>query len=335
MEAAGRRGTVTMADVAARAGVSRALVSIVFRNVEGASESTRARVLEAAEELGYRPDQRARLLGSSRSRTIGVVFGLNHEFHGEMVEHLYRVAAGTGFELALGAHAPSRPPRIAISSLLEFRCEALILIGPTQSRSEIQALAQRAPVVLVGRSARGLDVDVVRTDDTAGAALAVRHLLSLGHRDIAFADGGRAAGAAERRRGYRSMLAEAGLASMVRLAPGGLTEKDGEQAGRWLLAEGLPSAVVAFNDHCAAGLVAVCRGAGVRIPADLSVVGFDDSRIASLSTLSLTTVAQDVPTLAKEALRLALARADRRATKATRTVVAPYLVTRRTTDQPS
>jgi DNA-binding LacI/PurR family transcriptional regulator len=324
-----------MADVAARAGVSRALVSIVFRNVEGASDATRARVLQAAEDLGYRPDQRARLLGSTRSRTIGVVFGLNHEFHGEMVEQLYRAAAGAGFDLALGAHAPSRPPRIAISSLLGFRCEALILIGPTQPRSELQALAERVPLVLVGRPARGLAVDVVRTDDTAGAALAVRHLLSLGHRDIAFADGGRAAGAAERRRGYRSAMVEAGLSSTARLAPGGLTEKDGEEAGRWLLAEGLPSAVLAFNDHCAAGLIAVCRAAGVQIPGDISVVGFDDSRIAALSTLSLTTVAQNVHALAEEAFRRALTRADGRAPDATQTVVEPQFVTRRTTAPPS
>src|SRR5690242_16024070 len=99
-----------MEDVATRAGVSRALVSIVFRNVPGASEATRARVMEAADELGYRPDQRARLLGSSRSRTIGVFFGLQHEFHTEMVEQLYAAAEGSGYELALGAHAPSRPP---------------------------------------------------------------------------------------------------------------------------------------------------------------------------------------------------------------------------------
>ena len=87
-----RPAAVTMADVAASAGVSRALVSIVFRGVPGASPETRQRVMEAAEQLSYRPDQRARLLGSHRSRTVGVVFGLHHEFHAEVVEALYGAA---------------------------------------------------------------------------------------------------------------------------------------------------------------------------------------------------------------------------------------------------
>jgi DNA-binding LacI/PurR family transcriptional regulator len=317
----GRGGTVTMADVAAHAGVSRALVSIVFRGVPGASEATRL-------------DQRARLLGSSRSRTIGVVFGLQHEFHTEMVEQLYAATADTGYELALGAHAPSRPPRIAISSLLAFRCEALVLVGPTQSRSELQALAARTPLVLVGRSMRGLDVDVVRSDDASGAALAVRHLVALGHRDITYADGGRAAGAAQRRSGYRAAMTEAGLSARIRVTAGGLSEADGEQAGRRLLREGLPTAVIGFNDHCAAGLVAVCRSSGVAVPADLSVVGFDDSRIAALSTVSLTTVAQDIPALARHALERAVDRAEGTAREASQTVVAPHLVIRQTTAVP-
>src|SRR5918997_2735792 len=109
-----------MADVATRAGVSRALVSIVFGGAPGGGDATRDRVRRAADELGYRPDQRARLLGSSRSRTIGVVFGLQHEFHGELVEQLYAAADRSGYELALGAHAPSRPPALAIASLLAF-----------------------------------------------------------------------------------------------------------------------------------------------------------------------------------------------------------------------
>src|SRR4051812_6372246 len=119
-----------MADVAERAGVSRALVSIVFRGVPGASPATRQRVMQAAEDLAYRPDQRARLLGSNRSRTIGVVFGLNHEFHAEMVEALYRSVEATDYDIALGATAPTRDEHRAVQALLDYRCEALILLGP-------------------------------------------------------------------------------------------------------------------------------------------------------------------------------------------------------------
>ena len=102
-----RPSAVTMADVAARAGVSRALVSIVFRGVPGASPETRRRVMEAAEQLSYRPDQRARLLGSNRSRTVGVVFGLHREFHAEVVEALYGAAESTG---TTSRSAPRRLP---------------------------------------------------------------------------------------------------------------------------------------------------------------------------------------------------------------------------------
>src|SRR4051812_32240222 len=119
------RPTVTMADVAARAGVSKALVSIVFRSAPGASPASRERVMRAAAELEYRPDHRARLLGRGRSRTIGVLFGLHREFHGSLVERLYGAAAGRGWDLALGACAPSRDERVAVHALLEQRCEAV------------------------------------------------------------------------------------------------------------------------------------------------------------------------------------------------------------------
>src|SRR3954452_2439726 len=145
-----RPATVTMADVAARAGVSRALVSIVFRGVPGASPATRQRVLEAAEELAYRPDQRARLLGSNRSRMIGVVFGLHREFHAELVEALYRTAGTTGYDLALGASAPSRDESRAVQSLLEFPLEGLILPGPRKRRTALEALGEPLPVSGVG-----------------------------------------------------------------------------------------------------------------------------------------------------------------------------------------
>ncbi|WP_345711300.1 LacI family DNA-binding transcriptional regulator, partial [Kineococcus glutinatus] len=159
---------VTMADVAARAGVSRALVSIVLRGVPGASPANRERVLRAAAELDYSPDQRARLLGSSRSRTVGVVHHLHREFHGEVVEALYAAADGSGWRLALEPTAPTRPEPVAVRALLDQRCEAVVLLGPTLPRTALAELAARLPVVVLARALRGLDVDTVRTDDEAG-----------------------------------------------------------------------------------------------------------------------------------------------------------------------
>jgi DNA-binding LacI/PurR family transcriptional regulator len=332
-----RPHAVTMADVAVRAGVSRALVSIVFRGVPGASPATRDRVMRAADELSYRPDQRARLLGSNRSRTVGVAFGLHHEFHAELVEALYGAVEPTGYDLALGAVAPSRDETRAVRALLGYRCEALLLLGSTLRRSALEELATRVPVVVVARAVRSPGVDVVRSDDVAGARLAVEHLLGLGHERIAHVHGQRAPGAAERRRGYRAALAAAGLADREQLVPGGLTDEDGARAAAELAGQ-LDStrrdrltAVTAFNDHCAAGLLAALRSTGVTVPQQLSVVGYDDSHVAGLTGISLTTIAQDATALARSALDLALARVAAPAASSTEEVVAPRLVVRATT----
>lgn len=330
-----RAPTVTMEDVAQRAGVSRALVSIVFRGVAGASTATRERVMQAAEELAYRPDQRARLLGRSRTRVIGVAFGLHDEFHAEVVEQLYLAVDGTGYELALGAVAPTRDEHRAVQSLLDYRCEALILVGPVLPRAAIEELAGRLPVVVVARALRSRAVDVVRTDDVAGSRLAVEYLAGLGHQSIAHVDGQRAPGAAERRRGYRAAMRDLGLQARGRVVAGGLTDQDGERAAAELFAGPPPTAVAAFNDHCAAGLMAAARARGVRIPDQLSLVGYDNSHIASLATVALTTVAQDAPALAGTALELALARAEHEDAPAADTVLPPQLVIRQTSAPPA
>src|SRR5919107_6420994 len=131
----------TLADVAARAGVSTALVSIVMRDVPGASAATRERVRRAADEIGYRPDTRARLLRSSRSQLLRVVFGVQHAFHGDLLAGLYDAAEQAGYELALSAVTPGRGEQRAVDSLLRARCEALVLLGPSSPTAHLTDLA--------------------------------------------------------------------------------------------------------------------------------------------------------------------------------------------------
>jgi DNA-binding LacI/PurR family transcriptional regulator len=259
---------------------------------------------------------------------VGVAFGLHDEFHAEVVEQLYRAVDGTGYELVLGAVAPARDERRAVQSLLDYRCEALILVGPALPRAAIEELAGPMPVVVVARALRSRTVHVVRTDDVAGARLAVEHLAGLGHQSIAHVDGQRAPGAAERRRGYSAAMRDLGREACARVIPGGLTEQDGERAAAQLLGGPLPTAVTAFNDHCAAGLMAVTRARGVRVPDQLSLVGYDNSPIASLSTVALTTIAQDAPALASKALGLALAGHEH--SPSSETVLPPRLILRQT-----
>ena len=239
---------------------------------------------------------------------------------------------GTGYDLVLGAVAPSRDERRAVQSLLDYRCEALVLIGPTLPRAALEELADRAPVVVMARALRSRTVDVVRTDDVAGARLAVEHLVELGHRDIAHVDGQRAPGAAERRRGYRAAMRAAGLGRTPVWFPADSTDEDGEQAAGQLDADGSPTAVTVFNDHCAAGLLAAVRGRGISGAATTC-----RSSVTTTATSPACPASRSRPSprtlqcLRASALDLALARAEGTADTTSEVVVAPQLVIRRTT----
>ena len=321
----------TLEDVAARAGVSRALVSLVIRGASGASEATRARVLKIADEIGYRPDPRARLLARGRSRLIGVTFAAHQPFHADLLEGVYRAAEPAGYDIVLSALTPSRREHRAIEALLDYRCEGLLLLGPETTTGRLGELAGQLPLVVVARRVRDASVHVVRTADDDGVKLAVDHLVSLGHREIVHVDGGRAPGATDRRRGYRTAMRRHDLPA--RVVPGSLTEEAGSAAARQLLSEGLPSAVVAFNDRCAVGLLDTFLRAAVAVPGDVSVVGFDDDRLSRLAHVNLTTVGQDVPTLAGLAVQQLVARLDGGTGAAHEDVVAPHLIVRGTTAQ--
>ncbi|MEV6105011.1 LacI family DNA-binding transcriptional regulator [Streptomyces sp. NPDC051940] len=330
-----------MADVAARAGVSRALVSLVFRNQPGASDTTRERVLRAADELGYRPDSAARLLARGRSRTIGVLLTLHHPFHADLVEAIYPEAERLGYDVLLSARAPGRDERVAAEALLSHRCEALILLGPESDAAFLAELARRsAALVVVGADAPGGGgADSVRTAEGNGVRQVIDHLVALGHRRIAHIDGGRSAGSAERRRAYRAAMRRHGLAEDIRVIPGAHTEEAGIAAGRLLAKEDdasatRPTAVLAANDRCAVGLLHSLAGAGLEVPGDLSVAGFDDSHLSHLSHIDLTTVRQDAVAQAAQAVRFAVERLDDPSLPPRELVLEPRLVIRGTTGAP-
>ncbi|ORA39847.1 LacI family DNA-binding transcriptional regulator [Mycobacterium aquaticum] len=302
------RDRPTLQDVAERAGVSRALVSIVMRDVPGASEATRARVRQAADEIGYRPDPRARLLRSQRSNLLGVVFTAGQEFHAGLVDGVYCAAEAYGYDVLLSCVTPHHGEAKAVRTLLDDRCEALLLIGSELAARDLTDLDSRLPVVALARKVRG--VDAVRSDDAVGAGLAVDHLAELGHTAITYLDGGRAPGAAERRKGVRRAAAAAGVT--VTTVAGGTTEHAGAAAATALVGAGLPlpTAVFAFNDRCAVGFIDVAIRAGIKVPQEVSVVGYDDSPLAGLAHVDLTTVGQDSGRLAELAVARAIERID-------------------------
>jgi DNA-binding LacI/PurR family transcriptional regulator len=328
-----------MADVAARAGVSRALVSTVFRDVPGAGPKTRARVLQAAADLGYRMDNRARMLRRSRTQLLGVMFQVQDAFQSDLVEALYPAAMTAGYDLVLSATTPDRDELHAAQSLLDDRCEALLLLGPQLPDQDLMTLSNTAPTIVVSRRVRQADntvtLDVVRTPDSDVVTTAMSHLLDLGHRAIAHVDGGGFQGASDRRRCYGTAMRRHGLAEHTRVVTGGYTEADGTSAARDLMAsKELPTAVLAFNDRCAVGLMFELRRAGVDVPGDVSVMGYDDVSMAALPFIDLTTVGQDQGATAARAVERAVARLDQSAPPAGDSFVPPYLVRRGTTGPP-
>ncbi|WP_137147351.1 LacI family DNA-binding transcriptional regulator [Mycolicibacterium sp. CR10] len=297
----------TLEDVAQRAGVSRALVSIVMRDAAGASELTRDRVKRAADEIGYRPDLHARRLRQHRTKLVGLTFTAGQEFHADLVDGVYVAAEEHGYDVVLSAVTPHRDEPRAVRTLVDDRCDGLVLIGPQMTHRQLADLASRVPVVAVARRVRGLDA--VRSDDVAGAILGTDHLVGLGHRRILYLDGGRAPGAAERLRGYRRAARAAQVSELIR--PGGLTEREGAAAAAAMLeSKALPDAVFAFNDRCALGVMDVLIRSGISVPQQISVIGFDDSPLAGLAHINLTTVRQDSVGLAGAAVQRLVARLD-------------------------
>jgi DNA-binding LacI/PurR family transcriptional regulator len=322
----------TMRDVAERAGVSKALVSLVFRNAPGASEQTRARVMRAAEELGYRRNSTASRLALRRTRLIGVTMDLRNTFHAELVEEIQAAAVGHDYEIVVSTVSRSHDERRCIEALLGFRSEALLLLGTDAPAATLTALGRQLPVVVVGRRVDSPAVDVVRAADDVGVALAVDHLVGLGHQDIVHVDGGSGTIAADRRRGYRRAMRRHGLDHHSRVVAGEYTEEAGIRVGTALLAAAqLPTGLVAANDRSAIGLLdALVRG-GVDVPGSVSLVGYDDSVLSRLAHVNLTTVSQDPRRQAQNAVAAAVDRLDGGRDLPTSTVLAPTLIVRGTT----
>lgn len=324
-----------MRDVAARVGVSQALVSLVFRNAPGASAETRDRVFRAAAELGYRPDTAAQLLRRTRSGNIGVLFAMQDTFSVDIVESIYPAAQRLGYQVILGAALPTRDEQGAVDELLDYRAEALIVIDPKSDNEQLAALAKRLPIVDVGRRVRADGVDVVRVADDRGARVAVEHLIGLGHHAIVHIDGGKRPGSPDRRRGYRSAMRKHGLAEQIRVLPGDNTEESGARAAREFLREDrLPTAIFAGNDRCAHGVLDTLIRARIEVPGDVSVVGFDDSRMAGLSFIDLTSVRQDAARIADQAVQAIAERLDDGRIEARDIVLDPTLVVRGSTGPP-
>ena len=246
---------ITLDDVAARAGVSRALVSMALHGSPRVAARSRERVLAAAEELGYRPNLNARRLASARTDTVGVpISDLHNPLFAEILDGLAAAMGGHPEQLILasGFRDPARKAA-AVESFLAHRVDAIVLIGTQMPSSQIHAYARLIPTVVVGRRIRG--VDSVTIDDQTGARLVTEHLISLGHRNVAHIDGGAGAGAAARRRAYADTMRAHGLQQHIQICSGEYTEEAGRSGFERLWSQSRPTAIFAANDLCALGVL--------------------------------------------------------------------------------
>jgi DNA-binding LacI/PurR family transcriptional regulator len=283
----------TIRDVAERAGVSKSLVSLVLRGSDQVRPEKRDAVLRAARELGYRPNAAARSLSEQRTRTVGVLLNdLRNPWFVDLLDGLNSLLHANGLQMLLAdARLNRRTGQDPADPLLELRVDGLVVVGTLPDPAALGGVAERIPVVLAGsREPAPPGVDVVAGDDERGARLVTEHLISLGHRRIAHIAGYGAVGEL-RRRSFEATMRRHGLAEQVVVEPSDMTEEGGYRTTVRLLSRPeRPTAVFAVNDIAAIGVLSAAEELGLRVPRDVSVVGYDNTSIARLRHVWLTTV---------------------------------------------
>ena len=302
-------GRVTIGDVARTAGVSVATVSKVINGRYGVAAATSSRVQEVIDQLGYESSLVARSLRSHTTNVIGILVAEFEPFSTELLKGTSRAVQGTGYELLAysgGGRAGSVVgwERRYLSRLSGTLIDGAILVTPTVVDAQYGI-----PVVAVDPHTGPSGLPTVDSDNFSGAVTATNHLIGLGHRRIGFL-GGRPdlESARLREAGYRHAMAEAGLSvdpDLIRV--GGYRQETAEEPARELLTlSRRPTAIFAANDLTAIQTIAVAADLGLRVPDDLSVIGFDNVPESALCTPALTTIAQPIQQMGSEAMRLLL-----------------------------
>lgn len=298
--------TVTLEMVARASGVSPSTVSRILNNTATVSAEKRQAVDEAIERLGFSPNPVARGLAGGRTLSIGVLTQfISSPFYGEALHGIEDHLEGHGYiPIFVSGHWDEREERKALDALLSRRVDGLIVLAGKMSDALLRRYSEKAPMVVVGRRMQGPQLCSLAFDNRAGAMLATQHLIDAGHRRIAFIAGDPGhEDAMERRRGHAAALKRAGIAvDPALVVQGDLTEEGGLVALESLLATRRPfTAIFAANDQMAIGAALGLYRHRLRVPEQVSLVGFDDLAIARFSLPPLTTVRQPVHEMGRQA----------------------------------
>jgi LacI family transcriptional regulator len=291
------RTPVTLGMVAQLAGVSPSTVSRILNGTAVVSEAKRQAVVEATKTLGFVPNPLARGLAGGRTFSIGVVTqAIDSPFYGAALRGIEDELDPMGYSpLFMSAHWNPTAEARCLELLHARRVDGIVVLMPRLSDSALLASAQSLPVVVTGRELRGERLYSLNFDNFAGAFRATEHLLSLGHTDIAFITGDEEhPDASERHRGYRAALEAAGVRYQPQLVvPGMYHEVSGLEAVNRLVAQQQPfTAIFAANDQMATGAALGLYQHGLRVPQDVSLVGFDDLPNSVYATPPLSTIHQ-------------------------------------------
>ncbi|MFW6238424.1 MAG: LacI family DNA-binding transcriptional regulator [Halanaerobiales bacterium] len=284
-------------DVAEKAGVSIATVSRVLNNREEVSPETRTRVEKVIAEIGYQPNLLGRNLRRSETRMILVsLYSMSNPFYSRVVRGIEEGGRERDYNILIYNNNGDPDRERLYLGLLENRLvDGVILMSPQLPAGELVRIGKEYPLIQCCEYIEDISVPRVSVDNVAAARTAVEHLIERGHRRIAMIGGPREVlSAVQREEGYRQALEENGLSYDPDLIISGhYTNKGGERAARELLARReRPTAIFAISDMMAVGAVMAARDAGLKIPEDMAVVGFDNSEISAIYDPSLTTISQ-------------------------------------------
>jgi DNA-binding LacI/PurR family transcriptional regulator len=333
-----RKARVTSVDVAKRAGVSASAVSRTFTPGASVAKDTREKVLRAAHELGYRPNAIARSLITSRSNIIGVVMAaLDNQYHPQFLERLSDELQKRGYQILLFRGPDEGHADVAVETILQYQVDGLILASATLSSEFAEkCVAAGAPVVLFNRTPHRGVCSSVTSDNVAGGQRIAEFLLAGGHKRFAFVAGGANSSTnRDRERGYMRALNDAGISNVLR-AVGNYSFEGAREAARELFSAVVrPDAIFVANDHMAFAVMDEARYRfGLAIPDDVSIVGYNDSRVSSWESYSLTTLEQPVDALVDATVDVLINQIQSRSQSRRRIQVAGNLIVRRSAKLP-